>query len=456
MKIYHAADIHLGRRRLDGRLPDEDIAQSFRFIVEEAVHEKADVFLLAGDLFDKPQVEPRHLRQAQEILVLLRNAGIPVIAIEGNHDKQFVNSDAATWVGYLADDGLLKLLRPEFNAGGAILKEWDATTRNGSWLDVHDVRFVGAGYLGAATPNKVRQMLAKMETGKPQVLLLHAGPEYFVGEGGGFSKEELNLLKEKVTYLALGHIHKPMVFGSWACNPGSPENCDLRESDYSTDRNGKTIGRGYAVVELDPADPSKPASLIVKSNPRRPVCRVELDCSPFGSRTKNGEEALMNAALKAAKQATPLKEAVVEIFLTGMLNLNRIVLDQTQAAREIASQAGVFAVSFDTSLLNLKAGITGGGSESTAQLSRDQLERNAILQLVNEHPIWGLQEEQQSFSSLFYDLKESVRNGKSAEELASLIATSPLLEKVKVALNTAASKAQPITEDSTTQSQEVL
>ena len=36
MKIYHAADIHLGRRRLDGRLPDEDIVASFRFISEEA------------------------------------------------------------------------------------------------------------------------------------------------------------------------------------------------------------------------------------------------------------------------------------------------------------------------------------------------------------------------------------------------------------------------------------
>ncbi len=44
MKIFHVADIHLGRRRLDGRLPDDDIAKAFRFIVDEAVREKADVF----------------------------------------------------------------------------------------------------------------------------------------------------------------------------------------------------------------------------------------------------------------------------------------------------------------------------------------------------------------------------------------------------------------------------
>ena len=70
MKIYHAADIHLGRRRLDGRLPDSDILAAFRFIAEEAIREKADVFLLAGDLFDRPQVDPPHLRQAQEVLQL--------------------------------------------------------------------------------------------------------------------------------------------------------------------------------------------------------------------------------------------------------------------------------------------------------------------------------------------------------------------------------------------------
>jgi hypothetical protein len=36
MKIYYAADIHLGRRRPDGRLPDEDSVAAFRFIAEEA------------------------------------------------------------------------------------------------------------------------------------------------------------------------------------------------------------------------------------------------------------------------------------------------------------------------------------------------------------------------------------------------------------------------------------
>ena len=378
MKLYHAADLHLGRRRLDGRLPDDDIVAAFRFIAEEAIREKADVFLIAGDLFDRPQVEPPHLRQAQEVLRLLKNVGIPVIAIEGNHDKQFVNTNAPTWVRFLADDDLLMLLRPEFHAEGVRLNEWNSESRNGAWLEIGGVRFVGAGYLGAATPNKVRQIIDQMPTGKAQVLLLHAGPEYFVGEGGGFTKEELQVLEDKVCYLALGHIHKPMLYGGWACNPGSPENCDLREAGYSHGKDGKPVGRGYAVLEIDPSRPDQPVSLEIRSNPRRPCLRVELDCTAFGSKTKNGADAFMSAAVKAIKEGHPDTTAVIELMLTGSLNLNRITLDLNKAALEIAEHAGVFAVSIDTTRLNIGNGFAAGGGAGAGLLPRDELERRAI------------------------------------------------------------------------------
>lgn len=433
MRIYHAADIHLGRRRLDGRLPDDDFVAAFRFIGEEAIREKADVFLLAGDLFDRPQVEPPHLRQAQEVLQLLKRAGIPVIAIEGNHDKQFVNNDAPTWVRFLAEDDLLMLLRPEFHAEGVRLNEWNTESRTGAWLEIGGVRFVGAGYLGAATPNKVRQIIDQMPVGKTQVLLLHAGPEYFVGEGGGFGKEDLQILEDKVCYLALGHIHKPMLYGGWACNPGSPENCDLREAVYSHGKDGKPVGRGYAVLEIDPNRSDQPVSLEIRSNPRRPCLRVELDCTAFGNKTKNGADAFMSAAFKAIKECNPDKSAVIEIMLTGSLNLNRIALDLNKAALEIAEQAGVFAVSIDTTRLNIGNGFAAGGAAGADLLPRDELERRAILQLVDNQPLWGLSEERQAFADLFYELKELVRGGQTGEAIASQIGISPLIEKVRVA-----------------------
>src|SRR5215469_12724436 len=116
MKIFHAADVHLGRRRLDGRLPDKDFADAFAFIARKAIEEAADAFLISGDLFDRAQVEPPHLRQAQQVLAQLKTAAIPVIAIEGNHDKTFIHSEEPTWFQYLAEDELLVLLRTRFDA----------------------------------------------------------------------------------------------------------------------------------------------------------------------------------------------------------------------------------------------------------------------------------------------------------------------------------------------------
>ena len=449
MKIYHAADIHLGRTRLDGLLPDGDLAAAFLHIAQAAVDGGADVFVLAGDLFDRPQVEPGHLRQAQEGLRILKDAGIPVVAVEGNHDKAFVHSDEPTWVGYLAQDGLLELLRPKFNPDGAVLAPWDPVTRSGSFVDHGGVRFVGAGYLGAATPAKVRQILKALDGSMPHVLLLHAGPDYFVGEGGGFSKEDLAGMRQKVTYLALGHIHKPMNHDGWACNPGSPENCDIREADYSS-KGGVETGRGYAVVELDPQVNEKPTSLTILSNPRRPVCKVDLDCSPFGTKTRDGAEALVAAAAKAIAAANPPQGAVIDLRLKGEMNLNRIAFDHATTSELIRVEAGVFAVAIDTSKLNLDGeGGTGAGALDQV-LPREELERQAIRGIVDEHGLCGLTGDPEGLSGLFFEIKEAVRVGAQPEVIAEKISGSALVDSIQKG-RASASLAQAVAATSATE-----
>jgi DNA repair exonuclease SbcCD nuclease subunit len=432
MKIYHAADIHLGRRRLDGRLPDSDIAAAFEYIAKAAIDDQADVLLLAGDLFDRPQVEPPHLRQAQRILSLLNAARIPVIAIEGNHDKAFVSSLAPTWLDYLAQEDLLRVLKPTFDASGALLSAWDDGAKRGSYINIDGVRFVGAGYLGAATPHKIRQIVEKLEPEHSHVLLLHAGPDYFVGEGGGFSTDDLRAIRERVRYLALGHIHKPMTYGGWACNPGSPENCDLREAYFDRDAAGAAVSRGYAVVELDPRNSASPVSIAVRSNPRRPCIQLELDCTPFGNKLKDGAAALEKAALKLIKAGKPPAGAVVELRLTGRINLDRIALDLEGLSVGIEAAAGVATVCINPIGINLNA-IAIGASANGEILSREEIERTALSQLVDKDHLWGLDGEQQTAATLFYELKEAIRQGRSTEETAEIIRTTPLLEKVRLA-----------------------
>jgi hypothetical protein len=442
MKIFHAADIHLGRRRLEGRLPDSDFAAAFESIARVAVEEKADVFLLAGDLFDRPQVEPPHLRQAQRVLALLQEARIPVVAIEGNHDKAFISTDAPTWLEYLAQDDLLILLKTAFDVNGAILTSWDATRRRGSQIEIGGVVFTGAGYLGAATPHKVRQIVERLEPGRCHGLLLHAGPDYFVGEGGGFSAEDLRAIHEKVRYLALGHIHKPMLHGGWACNPGSPENCELREAAYDRDRTGAAVARGFAVIQLDPSAPDQPVRVTIRSNPRRPCVALDLDCTPFGNKLKNGAAALEKAAVKLIEANLVVADAAIELRLGGRVDLDRIAFEAETVSRNIEQATGAAAVFINAAGLNLEAPGGLGGGEDLAT-TREELERAALRVLVAGDHFWGIEGEQEAAVSLFFDLKDAVQLGRSPAEMAETIRTSALVDRVRLACEV----AEPVAEE---------
>ena len=433
MKLVHAADIHLGCRRLEGRLPDEDFAQAFAFIATQAIAESADALLIAGDLFDRPQVEPPLLQQAMAVLRRLKSAGIPIVTIEGNHDRAFVHTDTPTWVNYLGQEDLLIHLRPRFDPAGAILEPWNTTTKSGAWIDLKGVRFTGAGYLGAATPSKLRQIVAALEKGPCHVLLLHAGPDYFVGEGGGYSVEDLRAARAAIRYLALGHIHKPFLVEDWACNPGSPENCDVREAGYGHGPKDGPRVRGYAVVTIDPAQPAIPPTIEIRDTPRRPCHRVDVDCTSFGNKTKNGAATLVAAASKAIKATGAGANAVVDLRLRGALNLNRISIDQVTASEQIRVDSGVFAVSLDLSGLNIEGFKVAGQADANAGATREEIEKLAIRRLVGEEPLWGLTDEQDGFSTLFYDLKEQVRTGRSDQEIAETISQSPLVDRVRAA-----------------------
>ena len=434
MKLFHTSDLHLGRRRLDGRLPDQDLANAFGFIADQAVAAKADAFLIAGDLFDRPQVEPPHLRQAQQVLARLKTAGIPVLAIEGNHDKSGIHTEEPTWVHYLAEDGLLVLLRTAFDASGPLLAPWDAIAKRGSWLDLGGVRFLGAGYLGAATPHKLREIAARLDPAFPHVLLLHAGPEYFVGEAGGFSSDDLRAIHSRIRYLALGHIHKPMLHGGWACNPGSPENCDLREAASELGKDGQPRPRGYAVVEFDPAAPGADVAIQILSNPRRPCHRLVLDCTPFGNKLKDGTGALIQAAIDLIQTRRPSPDSIIDLRLTGRLNLKRIAFDQLAVSAQLEQAAGVFAVAIESSDINLEH-VPAADAASGALLSREEVEQAAIRdQFATCHNLPpGLDTHTDEAVRLFFELKQSVHTGRSSEELAALIAGSPLVESIRAA-----------------------
>jgi hypothetical protein len=97
-----------------------------------------------------------------------------------------------------------------------------------------------------------------------------------------------------------------------------------------------------------------------------------------------------------------------------------------------ATQAAVFAVSIDVKGLNVE-GSAGRNELVTEQYSREELEKAAIRAVVAEKHLWGLDHRDDEFAALFYELKESVRLGRTASELAEQVKQSSLLELIRLA-----------------------
>ena len=99
MCFIHTADIHLGYQQYGSRDRFYDFCQVFLTIVERAIEQQVDFILLAGDLFEKRTVDPESMRVAIEGLRLLREAGIPVVAVEGNHERAYHRE--YSWLDFL-------------------------------------------------------------------------------------------------------------------------------------------------------------------------------------------------------------------------------------------------------------------------------------------------------------------------------------------------------------------
>lgn len=86
LKILHTSDWHLGRGLGNYELHD-DQADAIRFIVDQAIERQVDVFIVAGDVFDRGTPPPVAIRLLNEALTRLYEAGIVSIITAGNHDS---------------------------------------------------------------------------------------------------------------------------------------------------------------------------------------------------------------------------------------------------------------------------------------------------------------------------------------------------------------------------------
>lgn len=223
MRIAHMADTHLGFRRwaypdADGNNQREsDVYRVFDQAIAQMIERQVDAVIHAGDLFEAYHPPTRALEVALDGFARLRDAGIPVVAIPGNHSTPRTTT-AAHVFGLLERFGVKTIWREP----GTVRVGDMAVTGVPHERDPDALR----DHVRAARPDP---------RAKFNVLLLHAGTEGLAGAGDREScaiELEPEMLDEGADfdYMALGHLHSYDRPTPNACYAGSLERLTFQDA----------------------------------------------------------------------------------------------------------------------------------------------------------------------------------------------------------------------------------
>ncbi len=340
-RFLHLADIHLGFAKYDSPERTKDFFWALQDVIERyAIQEPVDFVLIAGDLFEQRQILPATLNQAQLCLDQLQAAGIPVLAIEGNHDHRPYGT-ATSWLRFLAEWGSLILLEPD---AAESLTPWSATEKRGGYIDLScGVRVIGSRWYGAAAPQAIQALskaIAQLPPGPAHtVMMFHHGLEGQIARySGALRYQDFLPLKEAgVDYLALGHIHRNYSVDNWIFNPGSLEANSITENQAQNPR---------GVYQVTLSDQGILAEL-KQDYQQRPIVRLNLALTP--QQTPDQVEQAAIAYIQSVAAQETLEGAIVELRLQGTLGFDRTDLDirSLRGALQQISEALIFLLRYD-------------------------------------------------------------------------------------------------------------
>ncbi|MEP7075213.1 MAG: exonuclease SbcCD subunit D [Acidobacteriota bacterium] len=374
MKFLHIADIHLGCTRYNLAESPRDFFDAWIDVLNKyALEERVDFVLMSGDFFHKRNVPPETMNHAFAGLSLLRDAGIPVIAIEGNHDQKHTDSEFS-WLRSLADWGLLVLLEPTVADGKVVYEPWNPETLRGGFIDVKQARVFGSKWFGASA-NWAMPMLAdsiryNRREGALHILLLHTDVEGFQTHPiPALSTSALNGLRPVTDYVALGHTHKHYVIDNWAFNPGSIEVTNIGEYRET---------RGVFVVEVD--ENGQINSRHADEYRHRPFQRLEFSVDGCDPEELTGE--LLAKIKNEARVAEPGEpEPIIEITLRGRLGFPNSRVEMAKIRERVQEMTNALHVKIRNHAVPIEY---VDNAAANNDLSREELERRVVESLVEQ------------------------------------------------------------------------
>jgi DNA repair exonuclease SbcCD nuclease subunit len=222
-RVIHTGDTHLGYRQY--HLPErrEDFLDAFRQVAADAVADDVDAVVHAGDLFHDRRPGLSDLLGAQSVLERLDDAGVPFLAVVGNHETK----RESQWLDLFEAMGL-------------------ATRLGDEPVVVGDTAFYGLDFVPRSRRDGLDYEFAPHDADHA-ALVSHGLFEPLVPDYGNVEWDAAEVLAAATVdfdAMLLGDEHAPTrqaVDGRWVTYCGSTERASADERDE----------RGYNIVEFD-------------------------------------------------------------------------------------------------------------------------------------------------------------------------------------------------------------
>lgn len=367
MKIVHCSDLHLGKRFSGTKdyvtKRYMDFFNAFATFVDKVKEIKPDVCLIAGDIFDKKEINPDILSKTEYLFKRLRdNVKKDIIAIEGNHDNSRILEES--WLEYLQEQNILKVFY------------YNKDFEEKNYLKIDDINFYPVGYPGFMIDEALTKLSEKLNPQEKNIVVVHTGISGSTDTLPGLvSTSILDLFKDKAIYIAGGHIHsfttypkeKPYFFVS-----GSLE--------FSNVQNEKSDKKGFILFDTDTLNYE-----FIELEHRK---RIKKDFSYTN---------FSNLEIEFENFVKELNLTGEEILVISV-SLNNNDYINTENLENIAEKNGALKTHIlIKNILNI-----GTSEENNSDLSIDELEKN----LINT---WNISEIEK-FSKSFGRLKELFSN----------------------------------------------
>ena len=371
MKFLHISDVHLGCTRYQLPESPRDFFDAwFDVLKRYAIDEGVDFVIMCGDFFHKRNVPPETMNYAVAGLNALKDNGIPVVAIEGNHDQKY-NDSQYSWLRSLANWNLIRLLEPTNIDGRINYEEWQDGI--GGYVDIGRARIFGSHWYGAsanwAIPMLTQAIRENQREGAFHLLMLHTDIEgHQTHPIPALSLNALKELKAVTDYVALGHTHMHYEIDNWAFNPGSIEVTNIAEYREN---------RGVFLVKV--ADDNAINARHIGDYRHRPFQRLTFDVTSIATpkEVTDGALEMIRSDARAADVGEPAP--IVELTMRGQLGFPNSQLEMQKlrdTAREIT---GALHVRIRNHSVPTEYAVAADVEED---VSREFLERRVVEDLV--------------------------------------------------------------------------